>query len=131
MSSILKTHAPVVIDNKATGLALKRLREANGLLMREVARKWGMSVTNYARLEDGTRTWTEVACNEVEAIILSVSKTVDSDRKRPFARRPKIRPLLHIIDDLQNQAKKTELLMTELKNSVQAAKDARLKEGEG
>lgn len=48
-----------VIDHKATGEYARKARKREGLSLREVARRMGMSAAFISDLERGNRNWTE------------------------------------------------------------------------
>ena len=55
----LKTKVTITIDHKATGKAIRKYREVEGISLREVARRMDVSAPYICDLELGRRPWSE------------------------------------------------------------------------
>ena len=72
-SESLVTRMLPIIDNVATGEAIRQRREAAKLSLRKVAEYMGWSAAYQSDLELGRRSWTDKKCLEVESAIIRLS----------------------------------------------------------
>ncbi len=72
-SESLVTRMLPIIDNAATGEAIRARREAAKLSLRKVAEYMGWSAAYQSDLELGRRSWTDKKCLEVECAIIRLT----------------------------------------------------------
>lgn len=73
-SRSLVSRVTLIVDDVATGEAVRKLREKAKLSLRKVAAECGWSAPYQSDLELGRRAWSDDKCLKVEGAILKLSK---------------------------------------------------------